>query len=528
MSYSREMEHMPSEVGCEPAYTAEPEKCVISDSLTRQTIVGVTWSALSRFIGQALSLVAVGLLARLLGPSAYGLMGMATLVLVFLGNFRDLGTATAIIQRAEVSSKLLSSLFWVNCSLGLLLTGAAFLGAVPAAAVLHEPKLAPILRVACVSFCFTTMGAVPNALLARRMQFDKIAIADLASAAMGYSVSIPCAYMGMGVWSLVIGSLANIAAANILYIVFCRWRPSLQFDAAEVRAVSNFSLNLAGFGIVNYFSRNADNIIVGRTLGPGDLGYYQMAYNLFLFPIQNVTSIVAQVLNPAFSRIQTEDQRFRSAYIRGCMLIGLITFPIMAGLGVVADPFIRVLLGDEWAPVIPVLQILVPVGIFQSVQGTVGQIYVGKGRTDWMFRVGLISAVLFVVSFFIGVRWGTKGVATAYCVTYFVFVLYPALRIPFSLIGLTVGEFFNHLLPQIAITLGMVAICMVWMKALSVVGLSNQVFQLGSTVVVGVVSYVISVLSFRLAVIGHLREMLAALTVPRGEVIVRFLRRFER
>jgi O-antigen/teichoic acid export membrane protein len=494
------------------------------DSLTRKALVGTSWSALSNIARQALSFASVAVLARLLGPSAYGLMGMATLVLSFLANFRDLGTATAIIQRPQVSKRLLSSLFWVNCGLGVLLACAGFIGAVPAAAFFHEPKLVALLRVISLSFCITTVGAVPNSVLVRNMAFGKIAIADFFSALIGYAVAIPCAYAGLGVWSLVIGNLANFTFATILYILLCGWRPSLEFDPAELRSVSGFSLNLAGFGIVNYFARNADNVVVGRVLGSVQLGYYQMAYNLFLFPIQNISSIIGQVLNPAFSKIQNENERFRSAYIRGCMLIGLITFPVMAGLGVVADPFIRTLLGAKWLAVIPLLQILVPVGVFQSVHGTVGQIFIAKGRTDWMFRFGLYASTMWVASFLVGVRWGTRGVATAYAITYFVFVLYPGLRIPFKLIGLTVGEFVRHLWPQIAITLGMAAVCAGWMMALSSLGFSNVLLRLISTILIGAAVYILAMLVIRPAVILHLEEVIETSRIPFGVGLLRIIR----
>jgi O-antigen/teichoic acid export membrane protein len=490
-----------------------------TDSLTRKALVGTGWSALSNVARQVLSFASVAVLARLLGPSAYGLMGMATLVLSFLANFRDMGTATAIIQRPQVSNRLLSSLFWVNCGLGALLACAGFIGAVPAAVFFHEPKLVSLLRVISLTFCITTVGAVPNSILARKMAFDKLAIADFVSALTGYAVAIPCAFAGMGVWSLVIGNLVNFSLAAALYMVFCGWRPSFIFDPAEIRSVTGFSLNLAGFGIVNYFARNADNVVVGRVLGSIQLGYYQMAYNLFLFPIQNISSVIGQVLNPAFSKIQNENERFKSAYIRGCMLIGLITFPVMAGLGVVADPFIRTLLGAKWIPVIPLLQILVPVGIVQSVHGAVGQIFIGKGRTDLMFRLGLYASAMYVTSFLFGVRWGTRGVAAAYAIAYFVFVLYPGLRFPFRLIGLTVGEFMRHLWPQVAITLGMAAVCAAWMTGL---------LRLISTVLVGAAVYILSMLIIRPAVIVHLEDVIETSRIPFGGGLLRTIRGFAR
>lgn len=495
--------------------------------LTRKAVHGTGWSALATIAKQVLSFASVAVLARLLGPSVYGLMGMATLVLTFLTNFRDLGTAAAIIQKPQVSKRLLSSLFWVNCALGVGLFAIGFLGAVPAAHFFRDPGIVSILRVISLSFCMTTIGTVPNALLARRMDFRSIAIADFTSAAVGYSVSIPCAFAGLGVWSLVIGNLANIGAATSLYFYFSAWRPALEFDRAEVRSVARFSLNLAGSGLVNYFSRNADNIIIGRQLGSRDLGYYQMAYNLFLFPLQSISSVIGQVLNPAFSKIQDDNERFRSAYMRSCMLIGLITFPVVAGLGVVAHPFIETVLGKRWLPVVPLLQILAPIGLFQSVHTTVGHIYIAKARTDLGFRIGASVAAVSVTAFLIGVHWGTIGVAASYFIVYFL-LLYPTLRIPFKLIGLTVPDFLRQLWPQFCITFVMVVACLAWLAGLRSTGITRPVIQLASTVTVGVLVYVGAILFFRPTALLRFEEAIETSHTPLARQILTATRAFSR
>ena len=508
------------------ACVSEPSASV-EEGLTRKAVHGTGWSALGTAAKQMLAFASVAVLARLLGPPVYGLMGMATLILTFLANFRDLGTAAAIIQRPQVSKRLLSSLFWVNCALGITLFAIGSLVAVPAAHFFRDPRIVNILRVISLSFCMTTLGTVPNALLARRMDFRSVAISDLTSAAVGYGVSIPCAFAGLGVWSLVIGSLANIGTATGLYFYFSAWRPALEFDREEVRSVAHFSLNLAGSGVVNYFSRNADNIIIGRQLGDRDLGYYQMAYNLFLFPLQNISSVIGQVLNPAFSKIQDDNERFRSAYLRSCMLIGLISFPVIAGLGVVAHPFIETVLGKRWLPVVPLLQILAPIGLFQSVHTTIGHIYLAKGRTDLGFRVGLVLTAITVSGFLIGVHWGTIGVAAAYFVVYFL-LLYPGLRIAFSLIGLTVSGFLRSLWPQLCITVVMALTCIAWLAGLRAAGVTRPVIQLVSTVTIGAIVYVGALLLVRPVVLQHFESAMETSQTPLARHILVATRTFVR
>jgi PST family polysaccharide transporter len=357
----------------------------------------------------------------------------------------------------------------------------------------------------------TSCGVVHYALLSRDMEFKKIAIADLASALVGYGVSIPAALAGYGVWSLVLGNLATTVTATALYWILCDWRPSHEFDTKEVHSIIGFSLNLSGFSLVNYCCRNADNLIVGRLLGTVELGYYQMAYSLMLYPLQNISSVIGQVLSPAFSKIQSSDSRFRSAYTRASMLIALITFPAMAGMAVVAGPLVITVLGNKWLAVIPLFRILALVGLFQSIQSSTGQIYIAKGRTDRMFWWGIYTGAVFVPAFLIGARWGSVGVAVAYCLAYFVLVAYPCFAIAFDLIGLRVVDYMHALVPQFAITGIMTASCALWLLVLNVLSSSGDWMRLTSTVGVGFVVYSFLMLLIRPRVVWYLEEVLEQL-----------------
>ena len=497
-----------------------------TEALTRKAVIGSGWSVLANAGRQILSLLAVAFLARKLGPASYGLMGMAALVTTFLLNFRDLGTAAAIVQRSSVPDRLLCTLFWTNSALGLLLSLLVIAAAPAAARFFHQPELSGILRVLAISFCLTSGGIVHNAILQREMAFRKLAMADLSSAVAAYAVAIPCAFAGLGVWSLVFSNLASSAVLTVLYWAACPWRPSRRFAAAELRSIRGFSLNLFASTLINYGSRNADNLVVGRVLGSVPLGHYQMAYSLMLYPLQNISSVLSQVLFPAFSRLQHDNARFRSAYVRSCMLIALVTFPVMAGLGVVADPFVRAVLGAKWVPVITVFQILAPVGLIQSVQSTVGQIYVAKGRTDWGLRWNLAAFPVVLLSFLIGVRYGVAGVAAGYAIAVIAILSYPCLAVAFRIIDLRVSDFALQFWPQAAITLAMAVICAAWLHALHAAGVYHPWICLASTVLVGVVCYAAAMLYIRPAVIVHLEEVIASSGLPVALKLLPVLRVF--
>lgn len=460
-----------------------------AESSTSKVVKGVSWSMLAVAGRQLLSFAGVAFLARILGPESYGLMGMAALITVFLTNFRDLGTAAAVIQQPEISPGLLSSLFWLNILFGTVLTLLVILSAEPAARFFHDARIASILRVLSVSFFIISAGVVHQALLSREHAFHHIAWADLSAAVGGYAVAIPFALAGMGVWSLVAANLMTAFISTAMYWIFSPWRPGFEFHRNDVLRVSKFSLNLGAFGLVNYFSRNADYLIIGRILGTEPLGFYQMAYNLMIYPLQNVSAVISQVLFPAFARMQHDDERFRSAYTRSCLLIGLVTFPMMAGMGVAAEPLLLSFLGPKWRPAILILQILAPVGLVQSVFTTTGQIYMSKGRTDWMLRWGAGTAVVLVSSFLLGVRYGITGVAIFYGTAYLFLIVPIGFLIPFRLVGLRLTDFARPFLPQLGITLAMAMACAGWLQLLKAAAIHNSWVQLVTTVLLGAAAY---------------------------------------
>jgi PST family polysaccharide transporter len=435
---------------------------------------------------------------------------MATAVIItgFISNFRDLGTATAIIQRRTVPQVFLSSVFWLNVAVGaamcLLVAGSGTL----AGTFFHNPEVTPVLRVLSLSLLIASCGVVHLAILIREMQFKALGIVDLGAALASYIVALSGALTGMGVWSLVLASITSSLVSTLGYWMCARFRPHFEFDVLEVKSIARFSSNLSAFGIVNYAYRNADNLIVARVLGSTQLGYYNMAYNLMLTPIANISSVIAQVLFPAFSKIQDDNARFRHAYVRACMLIALLTFPVMAGLGVVADPMMRTLLGSKWIGAIRPFQILALVGLVQSLYTTCGLIYQAKGRTDWMFRWGLVVLAVTVAAFLIGAHFGISGVAAAYTIAFVAILTVPGFAIPFRLIDLSVWDFGIALFPQLLITACMVVVCVLWQIALAALHFNMQWVVLISTCIIGAGIYIGALVVIRPRVLGFVEEIL--------------------
>jgi O-antigen/teichoic acid export membrane protein len=476
-------------------------------SLTQKATSGVAWSTIFQVSRQVLSVISVSVLARHVPPSAYGIVSMAATLTNFLETFRDLGTTNALVREPKLTDNLVSTVFWLNCILGVVMSVCVFGIAVPASRFFHEPALVGVIRTVSLVFLLNALAVVPTALLNREMAFRKINMASFAGAVSGTCVAIITAIRGGGVWSLVFGTLTNTAVTTAALWMYCRWRFLWVMRWAEVRCIASYTLNLSGFNILNYFSRNADNLIVGRFLGSVPLGYYQMAYTLMTYPLSNFTSVICQVLFPAMSQVQGDNARFRRAYVRTCMLISLVTFPLMLGLTVTAGPIIVVVLGKRWLPVAGLLTVFGPLGLIQSISTTVGLIYNAKGRADWMFRWAAVSTLFFVGSFFAGLPWGIMGVAIAYAAM-FAIVVIPCFAIPFRLIELPLWGFLKELWPSLRASLLMAGVVVLWRLGLNKMGVTNAPVELFSSITVGAISYVLLMLWWKPRVLQEFRDVL--------------------
>jgi O-antigen/teichoic acid export membrane protein len=464
-------------------------------SLTARTVSGAAWSAIGSIGQQLITLVGTVILARVLAPADYGLVGMATVVIAFVLVFRDLGTSAAVIQRPVLTDEFVSTLFWVNLLFGL---GACFTGVLlaPAIAAFYQTSaVAPVMRALSLSLFAASFGIVPAALLSRQLGFRKIALCETASAATATTVAVAMALRNHGVWSLVAANLVRTVLESVLFFALCSWRPRFSFRPDEIRRVYSFSANLVGSQLVNYFARNADKLIIGRYLGSVSLGYYQLAYQLMLYPVQSVTGVLGRVLFPAFAQVQDDHQRFRPAYLQACVTIATLTFPMMLGLTVVAGPFVEVFFGPKWRPVGMLLTVLAPVGMVQSVASTVGGIYMAKGRTQLMFRVTAGATVVFVAAFALGLRWGVLGVATAYAIASIALTPF-LLRIATSLIELPLSTLIRKLAPVLGFSLPML-LPVALLRLVLERGAYPKSLVLGSAVALGVMVHAACLLYWR-------------------------------
>lgn len=383
-------------------------------SVLRSIAVGAAWATGAQWFVQLSQFAVSILLARLLKPADYGLVGMALVITAFVALFGNLGLGAALIQKKDIDEETISTAFWATVAAGFLLLAIVYIAAPYAAEFYREPRVINVARVAALGLLFGPMNSIVTSLLERHMRYRAVAALDITTALLGQATAVAFALSDMGVWSLVAGTLVAQATRIPLAYIFDRWTPNLLFSFARLKELMSFGGYLLAFNFVNFFNRNLDKLIIGRALGATQLGYYDMAYQSMLKPLQNVSDTIGRPLFPALSTLQDNKAEAADTYIKVVASISLITFPAMFGLSVVASDFVIVVLGAQWSQSIPVLQILALIGAIQSVAATVGSIYLSQGRSDLMFKVGLASTLLVGVAFIVGVTWGIVGVAVCY------------------------------------------------------------------------------------------------------------------
>ncbi len=353
-------------------------------------------------------------LARLLVPEDYGLIGMVTVFIGFAQLFKDLGLSKATIQKAEINHQQVSTLFWINLSISWL-TALAVAAMSPLVAWFYnEPRLTWITLALASNFVFGGLTVQHQALLQRQMQFTSLAKIEITSMITGIAIAMVSAWFGLGYWALVLMRIA-ISVVNAVGVwIACGWRPGSPVRKSGIRSMLAFGGNITGFNLVNYFSRNLDNVLIGRYWGSQQLGLYAKAYQLVLLPINQINNPISSVALPALSSLQSEPKKYCQFYYKAMLLISSLGMPLIGFLFLAADKVILLMLGEQWLGTVTIFKFLLPAAFNATIGIGLGWAYQSLGHVARQFRYGVVASIINIVLFALGVRWGAIGVAAAY------------------------------------------------------------------------------------------------------------------
>ncbi len=362
----------------------------------------VKWVSLSQITKISCQLLGMVLFSRYLSAKEFGIMSMALVVVNFVNILRDLGSSAAIIQRDSVSEELKCSVFYLNLFFGCILL-VLFVALAPFISVFFkEPELVFIIILLSLCFPINSSTAIHLSLLERESKFNLTAKVEIISSILALLIATIFVVNGGGIYSIVSQTIAYSLFSAIGFWFISGWTPKFIFSINEVKSILRFSSNLIGFNIINYFSRNSDQIIIGKFFNATLLGYYSLAYRIMLFPIQNITFVLTRSLYPILSRLQNDKKSSFDIYLNTLKTISIIIPPMMFGLAVVSKDFITVVFGEQWSPVSSILIWLAPTAILQSLISTTGSVFMSQGKTDLLLKISIYNAILQISSFFIG------------------------------------------------------------------------------------------------------------------------------
>lgn len=364
----------------------------------------------AQFLIQSVSTV---VLARLLTPADFGLVAMVTAITGLANAFADLGLSEATIQRKEINHNQVSTLFWINVAVGLGLMLATAASGPLLAWFYREPQLKGIALAVSLSFLIAGLGNQPQALLKRQMRYVSLAIRDISSYVVAVLVAVTMAWRGAGYWALVSLPLTLNATQVVLSWLMVRWRPGLPRRDPSIPSMVAFGGNVAASYFISNVTRSVDNVLIGWYWGAGPLGFYSRAYNLLMLPVRQLTAPAASVAVPAFSRLQSDPDRFARYYLRAASLMTWITAPLFGFLFVAAQPVIVLVLGRQWRDAAPVFQFLAVCGLAQLHFQSTMWLFVSRGQSARLLKLLLITSPILIASFAIGLPFGIKGVALA-------------------------------------------------------------------------------------------------------------------
>jgi len=354
----------------------------------------------------------------MLDPADFGLAAMMTVVIGLATALADAGIGDAIIARQVSRRDHLSSLYWANVLIGVA-TAALVLASTPLLTAFYaEPRLAELVPFAAAVFVMAPLGRQFAVLLQKDLRFRTLARVETVSALASPVVAIPLAIAGAGAASILSGLLASTAvkAGMLVWTGWRTWRPSLRLKADDLREYVGFGLNRMGERLTTYLGSNVDYILIGRFLGVEALGIYSIPFQLVIIPQTRLNPVLTRVAFPIFARRQRDDAALRRGFLELTQLVAFVTFPLMAGVAVVAPELVPVVFGPQWAASVPILQIVSILGALFALGNTQGPIYLAKNRPDLSLKISLGRLAVLSAAVYLVVTSGLINVAWTYVV----------------------------------------------------------------------------------------------------------------
>lgn len=460
----------------------------MSHNLKQKTTSSLKWSAIERLATQLVQLIVMLVLARILGPHAFGLIGMLAVFIAVSQVFVDSGLSSALIRKLDRSELDYSTAFYFNIGIALACYALLYFCAPYIAHFYQQPELTPLTRVLALVVIINSFGIIQRTKLSIKMDFKTQAKASLIAVTISSLTAFCLAYYNFGVWSLVAQTLVY-ATFNVIFLnMLHRWLPMLSFSSESFRHLFGFGSKLMLSGLIDSIYQNIYQIVIGKKFNVLDVGYFTQANQLIQTPATTMTAIIQRVTYPMLSSIQNDEQKLNSAYLLTLRLSAVVIFPILFGLGTIADPLIPELLGLEWKPAALLASILAMGLLLYPIHAINLNYLQVKGRSDLFLKLEIIKKVIITIILIITIPYGINAICIGIVIQ--------------SYIALFINTYYNGRIGNLSGIIQLKALLPIWLIAIAACSIAWLIthlvtlstwFSITMTITIAIAIYIISI-----------------------------------
>lgn len=460
----------------------------MSHNLKQKTTSSLKWSAIDRLTTQLIQLIVMLVLARILGPHAFGLIGMLAIFIAVSQVFVDSGLSSALIRKLDRSEIDYSTAFYFNIGIALVCYTLLYFCAPYIASFYQQPELTSLTRVLSLVVIINSFAIVQRTKLSIDMDFKTQAKASLTAVAISSLVALCLAYYNFGVWSLVTQTLVY-AVFNVIFLnILHRWLPRFNFSLESFRYLFCFGSKLMISGLIDSIYQNIYQIVIGKKFSVLDVGYFTQANQLIKTPATTMTAIIQRVTYPILCSIQNDENRLNAAYLLTLRLSAVVIFPILFGIGAIADPLIPELLGIEWKPAALLASILATGLLLYPIHAINLNYLQVKGRSDLFLKLEIIKKIIITIMLIVTIPYGISAICIGIVIQ--------------SYIALFINTYYNGRIGNLSGIIQLKALLPIWLIAITACSIASFLANLVAfsawltiviTVIIAIIIYIVSI-----------------------------------
>jgi len=445
------------------------------------------WTFIDSFIVKGITIVSSLLIARIIGPDEFGLYGMIVVFIAIGTSLTDSGLSSSLIRTKEIDHRDLSTVFYTNILMSLVIYLILFLSAPLIATFFKQEVLASLVKVCCLIFVISSFSAVQMAILTRDMKFKRILQCNLIATVIGSGVGIYLAYDGMKVWSLILMYLSTQFFLTLLLWIQSNWKPSLIFSKEKLKQHYSFGYKLMLAGLLDRAFKNVYNVLIGKYFTPSSLGFFERANSLSSFPSMTASTVIGKVTYPMLAKIQDDKKKMSEIYQSLIKLTFFISAPLMLSLSAVAEPLFDFILGEKWLPAAKFFQVLCLGTLFYPVNAFNINVLKVYGRSDLFLKLEVVKKIVIIILIVVAIQFGIMALVwssvLASVISLFINTYYSG-----EMIGYTLKRQLYYILPLL--TVSVVIFYLMHMLGLQIESY-HVLLQIGLPMILGYILYIL-------------------------------------